>query len=104
MKTTYGFTGSGPGPHSFSMTSVPGPIVRSVRDAARFLDVIAGPTLTDPTSLPRPPESFATALHSGPALAALRGARAAWRSTPGRAGTQTAAETVAPARAPPLID
>src|ERR1019366_6510313 len=41
MKTTYGRTGAGPGPYSFSMTSVPGPIVRSVRDAARYLDVIA---------------------------------------------------------------
>jgi aspartyl-tRNA(Asn)/glutamyl-tRNA(Gln) amidotransferase subunit A len=67
MKTTYGFSGSGPGPHSFSMTSVPGPIVRSVRDAARYLDVIAGPTLTDPTSLPRPTESFETAISSGAA-------------------------------------
>src|SRR5258708_18602611 len=95
MKTTYGFTGSGPGPHSFSMTSVPGPIVRSVRDAARFLDVIAGPTLTDPTSLPRPPESFETALHSGSALAALRGARVAWSSTLRYASTQTEWQKVA---------
>ncbi len=104
MKTTYGFTGSGPGPHSFSMTSVPGPIVRSVRDAARCLDVIAGPTLTDPTSLPRPTESFETAIQSGAALAALRGARVAWSSTLGYASTQTEVEKAAHDAALALID
>jgi aspartyl-tRNA(Asn)/glutamyl-tRNA(Gln) amidotransferase subunit A len=92
MKTTYGFAGSGPGPYSFSMTSVPGPIVRSVRDAARYLDVIAGPTPTDPTSLPRPPVSFEVALTSGEAVEALRGARVAWSSTLGYASTQTEVE------------
>ena len=29
-------------------------MVRSVRDAARYIDVTAGPTLFDPTSLPKP--------------------------------------------------
>lgn len=103
MKTTYGFSGSGPGPHSFSMTSVPGPIVRSVRDAARYLDVIAGPTLTDPTSMPRPTESFETALNSGAAVAALRGARVAWSSTLGYASTQTEVERLAHDAATTLV-
>ena len=37
-----------------ALTSVPGPMCRSVRDAARYIDAIAGPTNSDPTSLPRP--------------------------------------------------
>ena len=61
MKSTYGRTGAGPGPFSFSMTSVCGPVVRSVRDAARYLDVIAGPTITDPTSLAKPAGSLEAA-------------------------------------------
>ena len=36
------------------LTSVPGPMCRSVRDAARYVDAIAGPTDIDPTSLPKP--------------------------------------------------
>jgi aspartyl-tRNA(Asn)/glutamyl-tRNA(Gln) amidotransferase subunit A len=103
MKSTYGFSGSGPGPHSFSMTSVPGPIVRSVRDAARYLDVIAGPTLTDPTSHPRPPVSFEAALISGEAIDALRGARVAWSSTLGYASTDTEVEKVTHDAAQALI-
>ena len=55
MKTTFGLLGAGPEPFNYSMTSVHGPIVRSVRDAARYLDATAGPTPTDPTSLPAPP-------------------------------------------------
>src|SRR5207247_9318463 len=55
MKTTFGLLGVGPEPFNYSMTSVHGPIVRSVRDASRYLDVTAGPTPTDPTSLPAPP-------------------------------------------------
>jgi aspartyl-tRNA(Asn)/glutamyl-tRNA(Gln) amidotransferase subunit A len=103
MKSTYGFSGSGPGPHSFSETSVPGPIVRSVRDAARYLDVIAGPTLMDPTSHPRPPVSFEAALTSGEAIDALRGARVAWSSTLGYATTDTEVEKVTHDAAQALI-
>ena len=43
---------------------------RSVRDAARYVDAIAGPTDVDPTSLPRPARSYEDALLSGDAVAA----------------------------------
>jgi aspartyl-tRNA(Asn)/glutamyl-tRNA(Gln) amidotransferase subunit A len=55
---------------------------RSVRDAARYVDAIAGPTDVDPTSLPKPP-SYEDALLSGGAVKRLRGLRAAWSSTLG---------------------
>jgi aspartyl-tRNA(Asn)/glutamyl-tRNA(Gln) amidotransferase subunit A len=103
MKTTYGRTGAGPGPYSFSMTSVPGPIVRSVRDAARYLDVIAGPTVTDPTSLAAPVGSLETALVSGEALDALSGLRVAWSSTLGYASAEPAVEAAARQAADALI-
>jgi aspartyl-tRNA(Asn)/glutamyl-tRNA(Gln) amidotransferase subunit A len=66
-----------------ALMAVYGPICRSVRDAARYVDVVAGPTLVDPTSLPRPARAYEDALISGDAVAALRGKRAAWSSTLG---------------------
>ena len=55
FKTTFGTIGDGPDDaFDAGLTSVSGPMVRSVRDAARYIDVTAGPTLTDPTSLPKP--------------------------------------------------
>jgi aspartyl-tRNA(Asn)/glutamyl-tRNA(Gln) amidotransferase subunit A len=65
------------------LTSVPGPMCHSVRDAARYVDAIAGPTAIDPTSLPRPPRSYEDAVVSGDAADGLRGKRAAWSSTLG---------------------
>jgi aspartyl-tRNA(Asn)/glutamyl-tRNA(Gln) amidotransferase subunit A len=91
MKTTYGLTGTGPGPFSFSQTSVRGPMVRSVRDAARYLDVVTGPTLTDPVSLPKP-EPFEPAIAGDGALELLRGKKVAWSATLGYASTDPAVE------------
>jgi len=104
MKTTYGLTGTGPGMSSFSQTSVRGPIVRSVRDAARYLDVVAGPTLTDPLSLPRPVRAFEEQLVSGDAQAGLRGLRVAWSSTLGYAGAEPEVSELARAAADALIE
>ena len=95
MKTTFGLLGAGPEPFNYSMTSVHGPIVRSVRDAARYLDATAGPTPTDPTSLPAPPVPFEDLVASGEATERLRGKRAAWTSTLGYAGTDPEVEKVA---------
>ncbi|HEY7136613.1 MAG TPA: amidase [Acidimicrobiia bacterium] len=81
-KTTFGRIAAGPGPYDGSLNSVHGPIVRSVRDAARYLDVTAGPSLTDPTSLPKPGFSYEQ-LVTGDARAMLRGKRVAWSSTLG---------------------
>ena len=104
MKSTYGRTGSGPDPYSFSMTSVPGPIVRSVRDAARYLDVIGGPTLSDPTSWPRPPGSLEADLLSGEAVDALKGQRAAFSSTLGYASAEPEVARLAHEAAAVLVE
>jgi aspartyl-tRNA(Asn)/glutamyl-tRNA(Gln) amidotransferase subunit A len=95
MKTTFGLLGAGPEPFNYSMTSVHGPIVRTVRDAARYLDATAGPTPTDPTSLPAPPVPFEDLVASGEATERLRGKRAAWTSTLGYGGTDPEVEKVA---------
>ena len=47
----------------------------------RYVDAIAGPTVIDPTSLPKPNRLYEDALRSGDAVAALRGKRAGWTST-----------------------
>ncbi len=104
MKSTYGRTGAGPGPFSFSMTSVCGPVVRCVRDAARYLDVIAGPTLTDPTSLALPAGSLEAELLSGEAQGALRGLRVGWSSTLGYASAEPGVEAAAHEAATALIE
>src|SRR6266542_1040895 len=104
MKTTLGLLGGGPEPFNYSMTSVHGPIVRSVRDAARYLDATAGPSLTDPTSLPKPPVPFEDRVVSGEATEQLRGRRAAWSSTLGYAGTDPEVDKVVHDAAMMLVD
>lgn len=103
MKTTYGFAGTGPDMFSFSQTSVNGPMVRSVRDSARYLDVIGGPTLTDPYSLAKS-EPFEDRIVSGEAINALRGLRVAWSSTLGYASTEPTVSALAHEAAEALID
>jgi aspartyl-tRNA(Asn)/glutamyl-tRNA(Gln) amidotransferase subunit A len=104
MKTTFGLLGVGPEPFGYSMTSVHGPIVRSVRDAARYLDATAGPSLTDPTSLPKPEIPFEDRVVSGEATERLRGKRAAWSSTLGYAGTDPEVEKLTHDAALALVD
>ena len=82
FKTSFGRVGYA-GNFDSALTSVPGPMCRSVRDAARYIDAIAGPTNNDPTSLPRPVRSYEDAVVSGDAVAQLRGKRAAWSATLG---------------------
>jgi len=82
FKGSFGRIPSGPEPYDTSLTSIHGPMVRSVRDAARYVDVVSGPTLTDPTSLPKPSRPYEDVVTSDPA-APLSGLRAAWSSTLG---------------------
>lgn len=82
FKVSFGRVGS-QGPFDNALMSVPGPMCRSVRDAARYVDAIAGPTVIDPTSLPKPPRAYEAALLSGEPVAALRGKRAGWSATLG---------------------
>lgn len=82
FKVSFGRVGDA-GAFDNGLTSVPGPMCRSVRDAARYVDAIAGPTNIDPTSLPKPARAYEDAIVSGNALEQLRGKRAAWSSTLG---------------------
>jgi aspartyl-tRNA(Asn)/glutamyl-tRNA(Gln) amidotransferase subunit A len=82
FKTSFGRVGYA-GNFDSALTSVPGPMCRTVRDAARYIDAVAGPTNSDPMSLPRPARSYEDAVLSGDAVANLRGKRAAWSSTLG---------------------
>jgi aspartyl-tRNA(Asn)/glutamyl-tRNA(Gln) amidotransferase subunit A len=104
MKTTFGLVGSGPGPFDSSLTSVRGPVVRTVRDAARYLDAVTGPTPTDPTSLPRPAVSFEREIASGDAQERLRGLRAAFVDSTGFAGARRDVAESARAAASALVD
>lgn len=63
MKGTFGRTPRSPGAYMRPHTVVLGNLARSVRDAARFYDVITGPHGADPTSLPKLP-SFEAGLGS----------------------------------------
>ena len=87
-----------------SHTAVPGPMCRTVRDAARYVDAIAGPTDADPTSLPRPARSYEEAVVSGAAAEQLRGLRVAWSSTLGFAVCDPEVEKVAHEAALALVD
>ncbi|HEX6312644.1 MAG TPA: amidase, partial [Acidimicrobiia bacterium] len=105
MKTTLGLLGTGPGPSNYpSLTSVHGPIVRSVRDAARYVDATAGPTVTDFISLPKPAVPFEEQLATGAAVDRLRGKRAAWSATLGYAVTDPEVEKRAHEAALALVD
>jgi aspartyl-tRNA(Asn)/glutamyl-tRNA(Gln) amidotransferase subunit A len=52
FKGTYGRTSRGPSAYSRPGTVVLGNLSRSVRDAARYYDVVCGVDLSDPTALP----------------------------------------------------
>jgi aspartyl-tRNA(Asn)/glutamyl-tRNA(Gln) amidotransferase subunit A len=105
MKVTFGLLGTGPGPAPYpSLTSVHGPIVRSVRDAARYVDATAGPTFSDYTSLAKPPVPFEELLTSGEAVERLRGKRVAWTATLGHAATDPDVEKVVYEAATALVE
>ncbi|MGQ0826582.1 MAG: amidase [Actinomycetota bacterium] len=102
FKVSFGRVGNA-GPFDNSLTSVPGPMCRSVRDAARYVDAIAGPTNADPTSLAAPSRPYEQALLSGDAVGALHGLRVAWSSTLGFAPCDAEVEKIAYEAASALI-
>jgi Asp-tRNA(Asn)/Glu-tRNA(Gln) amidotransferase A subunit family amidase len=55
MKGTFGRVPRSPNAYMRPHTVVLGNLARSVRDAARFFDVVSGPDAADPTSLPKHP-------------------------------------------------
>jgi aspartyl-tRNA(Asn)/glutamyl-tRNA(Gln) amidotransferase subunit A len=103
FKVSFGRVGD-EGPFDDSLTAVPGPMARCVRDAARYVDVIAGPTVIDPTSLAIPPLTYEDELLSGQAFERLRGVRAAWSSTLGYAVCDPEVEKIAHEAALALCD
>lgn len=106
MKPTFGRIGHGGmfDPFDTGLTSVSGPMVRSVRDAARYLDATSGRTLADPTSLPKPEPYEPVVADLDRARDLLRGRRVAWTSTLGYAETDRDVERVTRAAAEVLID
>ncbi len=91
FKTSNGRVGNDPEAFDASLTAVPGPMARNVRDAARYVDVVGGPTVNDPISLPKP-ASHEAALLDGSSIARLHGLRCAWSSTLGFAVTDPQVE------------
>jgi aspartyl-tRNA(Asn)/glutamyl-tRNA(Gln) amidotransferase subunit A len=107
MKPTFGRIGHHgvADPFDTGLTSVSGPIVRSVRDAARYLDATAGPVLADPTSLPRPAEPYEPlVVDVDRSRARLRGRRVAWTTSLGYADTDHAVAASVRAAAEALVD
>lgn len=74
VKGTYGRIPRAPGYQGASNLVHLGPLARTVRDAARFLDVAAGPSEWDPYSLVKPVASFERACDELP----LTDLRVAW--------------------------
>jgi aspartyl-tRNA(Asn)/glutamyl-tRNA(Gln) amidotransferase subunit A len=105
MKPTFGRIGHGPhDPFDTGLTSVSGPMVRSVRDAARYLDATSGLVLSDPTSLPKPDPYEPIVADVDRARELLRGKRVAWTSTLGYADTDHDVAASTRAAAESLID
>jgi aspartyl-tRNA(Asn)/glutamyl-tRNA(Gln) amidotransferase subunit A len=102
FKVSFGRIGSNTG-FDTGLTSVSGPIARSVLDAARYIDVVAGPSASDPTSLPKPFPPYEDRLRSGGAVERLRGLRVAWSSTLGFAVCDPEVEGLARAAADALV-
>jgi aspartyl-tRNA(Asn)/glutamyl-tRNA(Gln) amidotransferase subunit A len=68
FKPTFGRIPIGPWPYvSYSNMIVMGPLTRTVRDAALYLDCTAGTHPADPFSLPRPPQPYQAGLDNFPA-------------------------------------
>lgn len=74
IKGTFGRIPRGSAADS-SLTTVYGPMARSVRDAARFLDCVVGADERDPLSLPHPGMSYEKSLRQAPGAL-----RAVWSS------------------------
>ena len=105
MKPTFGRIAQGgpDSPFDSGLTSVSGPIVRSVRDAARYLDATSGPANGDPTSLPKPDPYEPIVADVERARELLRGRRVAWTATLGYAETDRDVEATVKDAAETLI-
>ncbi|HSR26699.1 MAG TPA: amidase family protein [Candidatus Eisenbacteria bacterium] len=80
LKPSYGRVPRWPVADLWSARSHPGPMARTVRDAALLLGAMAGPDPRDPLSIDQPPEDYVAACDGG-----VRGLRVAWSADLGRA-------------------
>lgn len=78
-KSTYGMIPNGPGYEGMSHFAHMGPLARSIRDVARYLDVTGGSHPFDPYSIDKPVGSFEVTIES----LSLAGLRAAWSDSLG---------------------
>ncbi len=84
LKPSFGRIPKGPSVMlGWNDTSVYGPIARTVRDAALFMDAVVGAHPADPDSLPHPGYSYVEVLERTP-----KGLRIAWSPTLGYATVQ----------------
>ena len=84
----------GLGRPSPNLASHPGPMSRTVRDSAMFLQAIAGHDPRDPNSLREAPPDFTAGLNSG-----VRGLRVAWSTDLGYAAVDTEVASITSASA-----
>lgn len=80
MKPTLGMIPRGPGDDGWPTLSTPGPMTRTVADAALAMDVLCGFDARDLYSAPLPPQQFLRNLHQD-----LKGLRVAWSTDLGYA-------------------
>jgi len=73
LKPSYGRVPHWPAADLWGGRSHPGPLARTVRDAALMLGVMAGPDARDPLSIDGPPEDYLAACNGG-----VRGLHVAW--------------------------
>lgn len=104
FKVSQGRIPHGPTPFDGSLTSQGGAMTRSVRDAARTVDVMCGPNATDPTSLPKPLLSYEEVATLADPAELLRNKRAVWSSTLGYAVCDPEVEAIAHEAALSLCD
>lgn len=99
-KPTYGLIPNGPEYDGMTHSTHMGPLCRSVRDAARYLDVVAGTHPSDPFSIPSPVDSFEVAVDA----IELKGLRVAWSDTLGFGTCDTEVSEIARSAAYDLVE
>lgn len=98
-KTTYGLIPNGPHFEGMSHTAHMGPLARSVRDAARYIDITGGSHQYDPYSIDKPIPSFEEAIES----LDLSGLTVAWSDSLGYGRCDSEVSSIARQAAETLV-
>lgn len=99
LKPTFGLVARGPGRLGTSNVSVYGPVARSIRDIARYMDQVAGAHSMDPYSIPKPDRAYEDSLNFED-----EGLKAVWSSDLGFGLCAREVDSVARAGAERLIE